>query len=69
MLDIVCGINFQYMVQPSSGRYTVKLVQGGMARDRIYFPNWTIFRIIRNCKKKKTAENQLKYCMVYSTGL
>jgi hypothetical protein len=32
---------------------TVKLVQGGIARDRIYFPNWAIFRIIQNCKKKK----------------
>jgi hypothetical protein len=48
---------------------TVKLVQGGIARDRIYFPNWAIFRIIQNCKKKKTIENQLKYCMVYSTCL
>jgi hypothetical protein len=32
--------------------YTVKLVQGGIARDRTYFPNWAIFRIIQNCKKK-----------------
>jgi hypothetical protein len=48
--------------------YTVKLVQGGIARDRIYFPNWPIFRIIQNGKKKK-IENQLKYCMVDSTCL
>jgi hypothetical protein len=41
-----------------STHYTVKLVQGGIARDRIYFPNWAIFRIIQNCKKKK-IENQL----------
>jgi hypothetical protein len=31
--------------------YTVKLVQGGIARDRIYFRNWAIFRIIQ--KKMK----------------
>jgi exonuclease III len=36
---------------------TVKLVQGGIARDRIYFPNWAIFRIIQNCKKKKLEIN------------
>jgi hypothetical protein len=36
---------------------TVKLVQGGIARDQIYFPNWAIFRIIQNCKKKKLKIN------------
>jgi hypothetical protein len=29
---------------------TVKLVQSGIARDRIYFPHWPSFCITQNCK-------------------
>jgi hypothetical protein len=50
--------NFYNNIIPINIIYnTVKRVQGRIARDRIYFPNWAIFRIIQNCKKKQLKIN------------